>query len=139
LRAIRYDEAVYEAAIRTDTWDVDRLNEERGPLVYIFWKNKPKYEALYIGRSAVGLTRPLSTGHPRTRQCVEMTQLELIYCHDLKAAAKLEVFLIRKLRPPLNRSKLEPYRGVSRKKPTIADIRLQIEKQQFGELTGRGE
>ena len=79
------------------------------PLVYAWIRDK---RVLYVGRSHVGLARPLSLSHEVMRSITDDDRLRVWPCDDSAAADRLEAQLIGLLKPEFNRMGRGPGRSV---------------------------
>jgi excinuclease UvrABC nuclease subunit len=75
------------------------LRKFKGSLVYTVYREG---KVLYVGRSNVGIDRPLETFHPAMSQCKSTDLIKLNFCKTARDAAKLETRLIQEFHPPLN-------------------------------------
>ena len=81
------------------TFHLKDLRKLKGSLVYQVMR---KGKVIYIGRSNVGIDRPLETFHPAMSQCLKDDLVKLIFCKSAYEAAKLETKLIQQHCPILN-------------------------------------
>lgn len=81
-------------------WTKQQLKKARGAIVYIYWGSEG--EPLYVGRSHVGLARPLNPQHGIDPHKDEAGDFEFICCKSNDDADALEIELIRALQPKYN-------------------------------------
>lgn len=82
-------------------WSREQADRACGHLVYVFWKEG---RPLYIGKSSMGLTRPLDPAHAwAVIARNEAESIEFICCKDGREADLLERQLIYNLQPQYNR------------------------------------
>ena len=83
---------------------MDQWNNFLRPCVYLFWLGK---ECIYVGRSDVGILRPLNKMHPVQKQAfIKPDRLEFRWCESREDSVYLEKLLIWEFSPCLNSSKL---------------------------------
>lgn len=85
-------------------WTRKQADRASGNLVYIFWGMEDGKEiALYVGRTLLGLARPLSPAHAAARQAhSECERMEFLCHEDPKEIERLEKQLIYHLQPKYN-------------------------------------
>jgi hypothetical protein len=72
----------------------------RNPLVYAWFRGD---EALYVGKGETGLSRPLSPAHHQLKGILPDDRIRIWSCQTATEAVQLELALIDKLQPLLNR------------------------------------
>ena len=87
------------------SWTRAQADRASRYLVYIFWIHKNgKKEAVYVGRSSVGISRPLDPSHAQASIARgECHEIEFIICVTAAETDALERQLIYNLQPRLNK------------------------------------
>lgn len=83
------------------------------PLVYLFLGRND--EPLYVGMTGTGIGRPANLRHHVSNARNHCYRVLIYPCKDVKAALKLELFLIRRLRPEYNIKNQPTVRNANRK------------------------
>ena len=71
-----------------------------GPIVYAFFDADS--EPLYVGRSMVGVGRPLNIPKHHAMRGVEYASVKIWACPSKAATIKLEALMVRTMKPRLN-------------------------------------
>jgi hypothetical protein len=83
-----------------------RIGDIRGACVYACFRGA---RLLYIGRSAKGVSRPLSHDHAYLKDAEPDDEMTIWMCGSKEEAAQLEQRLIEQFKPELNPAPVRPW------------------------------
>ena len=106
-------------------WTRAQMRRALQPVVYIFWESEDRRTALYVGKAAGGISRPLQGAHHRSDARDIAAGCDFLLCRSNADAERLEARLIRWLRPRFNKAGMRPLSA------TVRDIEKEIAKDMF--------